>query len=86
MRLDKFLKVARVIKRRSVANEACCGDRVTVNGKDAKPSKEVKAGDIISVRFGDRRYTFKVVAVPEGGVPKNSAAELIELPEEKDER
>ena len=45
MRLDKFLKVARIIKRRTVANEACSHDRVSVNGKDAKPSKDVKVGE-----------------------------------------
>ena len=47
MRLDKYLKVARIIKRRTVANEACSHDRVTVNGKEAKPSKEIKVGDVV---------------------------------------
>ncbi|MDD4315654.1 MAG: RNA-binding S4 domain-containing protein [Clostridia bacterium] len=79
MRLDKFLKVARIIKRRTVANEACSGDRVTVNGKDAKPSKEVKPGDIVSVRFGDKTYTFRILNVPGGNVPKNESSQLFEL-------
>lgn len=79
MRLDKFLKVARVIKRRVVANEACSNDRVTINGKDAKPSKEVKEGDIISVRFGNNQYTFKVLKVPTGNVPKNETENLYEI-------
>jgi ribosomal 50S subunit-recycling heat shock protein len=86
MRLDKYLKVARIIKRRSVANEACSADRVSINGKDAKPSKEVKVGDIVSVRFGDRQYTFKVLAVPTGNVPKNASTELFELIGEENER
>lgn len=86
MRLDKYLKVARIIKRRSVANEACSGDRVTINGKEAKPSKEIKVGDIVSVRFGDRRYAFRVLAVPGGNVSKNASAELFEMIGENNER
>ena len=54
MRLDKYLKVSRLIKRRTVANEACDGDRVTVNGKPAKASYDVKVGDRIELRFGRR--------------------------------
>ena len=79
MRLDKYLKVARIIKRRTVANEACSKDRVSVNGKDAKPSKEVKVGDIVSVGFGDRKITFRVLEVPEGNVPKNGSGMLYEI-------
>lgn len=79
MRLDKYLKVARIIKRRSVANEACSHDRVTINGKDSKPSKEVQVGDIISVRFGNKQYTIKVLIVPSGNVPKNNTGELYEI-------
>ena len=54
MRLDKYLKVSRIIKRRTVANEACAGGRVTLNGKVAKPGAEVKPGDEMVIRFGDR--------------------------------
>lgn len=79
MRLDKYLKVARIIKRRTVANKACSGERVTVNGKEAKPSKEVKVGDVISVAFGDKAVTFRVIEVPEGNVPKNSSKMLYEI-------
>ena len=79
MRLDKYLKAARIIKRRTVANEACSGERVTVNGKEAKPSKEVKVGDVISVAFGDKAVTFRVIEVPEGNVPKNSSKMLYEI-------
>ena len=52
MRIDKFLKVSRILKRRSVANEACAGGRVSVNGKDVKPSYSLKVGDEVEVRFG----------------------------------
>lgn len=79
MRLDKYLKVARIIKRRTVANEACDHDRVTVNGKEAKPSKDVKPGDIITVGFGDNKLTFRVLEVPEGNVAKNTAGMLYEI-------
>ncbi|NCA92428.1 RNA-binding S4 domain-containing protein [bacterium] len=79
MRLDKYLKVARIIKRRSVANEACSGDRVTINGKEAKPSKEVKEGDIVTVGFGDKKIVFRVLRVPVGNVSKNDSSMLYEI-------
>ena len=53
MRIDKYLKVSRIIKRRTVANEACAGGRVTVNDKIAKPGTDVKPGDMITIRFGE---------------------------------
>ena len=65
MRLDKFLKVSRVIKRRPVANEACDGGRVSINGKVAKASSEVKIGDIIEIKFGDKIVKFEVTAINE---------------------
>ena len=65
MRLDKYLKVSRLIKRRTVANEACDNERVTVNGKAARASYEVKEGDVISIRFGERTLTVEVLAVQE---------------------
>lgn len=64
MRLDKYLKVARIIKRRTVANEACSKERVSVNGKEAKPSKEVKVGDVVTVSFGDNKFTFRYWKFP----------------------
>ncbi len=76
MRLDKYLKVARIIKRRAVAGEACKGDRVLLNGKEAKPAKEVKVGDTITILFGDKEYKVEVLAVPDGNVKKDCAAEL----------
>ena len=65
MRLDKYLKVARLIKRSTVANDACDGDRVTVNGREAKASYQVKVGDIIEVAFGSRTLKVRVLSVPE---------------------
>ena len=64
MRLDKFLKVSRVIKRRTVANEAADGGRVSVNGKIVKPSYDVKVGDIIEIKFGDKVSKFEITKIP----------------------
>ncbi|MDD3662834.1 MAG: RNA-binding S4 domain-containing protein, partial [Candidatus Pacebacteria bacterium] len=63
MRLDKFLKVSRIIKRRTVANEACAGGRVSLNGRTAKPGAEVKAGDEMEIRFGNRIGRYRILAV-----------------------
>ncbi|NLH00934.1 MAG: RNA-binding S4 domain-containing protein [Clostridiales bacterium] len=65
MRLDKYLKVTRLIKRRTVANEACDGERVSVNGKVAKASYDVKVGDIIEIRYGQRTLKVEVLSVAE---------------------
>ena len=65
MRLDKYLKVSRLIKRRTVANEACDNERVTVNGKTARASYEVKEGDQITLRLGAREVTVEVLSVQE---------------------
>ena len=65
MRIDKFLKVSRIIKRRTVANDACDGGRVSVNGKIAKAGLEVKVGDIIEVRFGEKSTIYEVVTLSE---------------------
>lgn len=64
MRLDKFLKVSRVIKRRTVANEAADNGRVAVNGKVVKPSYEVKIGDIVEIKFGDKVSRFEILKLP----------------------
>lgn len=64
MRLDKYLKVSRIIKRRTVANEAADGGRISVNGRVVKPSYEVKVGDIVEIKFGDKTSKFKIVAIP----------------------
>jgi Ribosome-associated heat shock protein implicated in the recycling of the 50S subunit (S4 paralog) len=75
MRLDKFLKVSRLIKRRTVANEACDAGRVTINTKPAKASNAVKAGDIVEIRFGEKMVKIEVLNVQEI-VRKDEAKEL----------
>ena len=65
MRLDKFLKVSRVIKRRTIANEVADSGRVVVNGKQVKPSYEVKIGDIVEIKFGDKISKFEIIHIPE---------------------
>ncbi|MEE0421598.1 MAG: RNA-binding S4 domain-containing protein [Lachnospiraceae bacterium] len=75
MRLDKFLKVSRLIKRRTVANEACDAGRVLVNDKTAKASQAVKAGDIIEIQFGTKAVKVEVLDVQET-VKKDDAKEL----------
>ena len=75
MRLDKFLKVSRLIKRRRVANEACDAGRVTVNGKPAKASVKVKVGDIIEISFGNRQVKVEVLDLQET-TKKEEAKEL----------
>lgn len=64
MRIDKFLKVSRIIKRRTVANEAADGGKIIVNGKVVKPSYEVKVNDIIEIKFGDKISRFKIINIP----------------------
>ena len=81
MRIDKYLKVSRIIKRRTVANEACAGGRVTVNDKTAKPSTAVSPGDVISIRFGEHIGHYKVLAVAET-VSKDHAAEMYSVLDE----
>lgn len=74
MRLDKYLKVSRLIKRRTVANEACDNERVTVNGRTARASYEVKEGDIIALRFGERTLTVEVLQVRENAGKADASA------------
>ena len=78
MRLDKYLKVSRLIKRRTVANEACDGQRVSVNGRVVKASYDVKVGDEMEIRFGARTLIIKVTDVREQ-VGKSDAATLYEV-------
>ena len=75
MRLDKYLKVSRLIKRRTIANEACDAGRVMVNDKVAKASYDVKVGDVIEIVFGDRRTRVEVLTVQET-VKKEEAGEM----------
>lgn len=65
MRLDKYLKVSRLIKRRTIANEACDAGKVSVNGKEARASYDVKVGDVIEITLGSRSFKVKVTAVKE---------------------
>ncbi|MBE7037004.1 MAG: RNA-binding S4 domain-containing protein [Ruminococcaceae bacterium] len=78
MRLDKFLKVSRIIKRRTVANEACDQGRVTANGNVAKASYDVKVGDVLELRFGEKVMRVEVLKVVEH-VGKGDAAELYKV-------
>lgn len=78
MRLDKYLKVARIIKRRTVANEACDASHVTVNGKPAKASYDVREGDVLEITFGARTLRVRVLDVRET-VGKSNAASLYEV-------
>jgi len=78
MRLDKYLKVSRVIKRRTVANEACDAGRVTINGKIAKASVDVNPGDVVAIRFGDKVTKLQVLQVKEI-VRKDDATEMYQL-------
>ncbi len=77
MRIDKFLKVSKVIKRRTIANEAADNGRISVNGKVVKPSYEVKIGDIIEVKFGDKISKFEVIEIPK--VQGKNMPELIKV-------
>ena len=78
MRLDKYLKVSRLIKRRSVAADACGASRVLVNGKEAKPAKEVKVGDVIEILYGMNTLRVRVTAISEV-TKKAESSELYEV-------
>lgn len=78
MRLDKYLKVSRIIKRRTVANEACDAGRVTVNGKPARASYDVKVGDVLEISFGSRLFKAQITSVAET-VKKDDAAGLYKI-------
>ena len=83
MRLDKYLKVSRIIKRRTVAKEASEGGRVTLKGKAAKPSTEVHEGDVMEIRFGEKLARYRILAVAET-VRKADAGAMYELIEGED--
>lgn len=82
LRLDKYLKVSRIIKRRTVANDAASGQRVSVNGRVVKPAHQVKPGDIIEIAFGERRLKVEVLETPEHA-PKENAAALYRVLDEE---
>ena len=77
MRIDKFLKVSRIIKRRTVANEAADNGRISVNGRVVKPSYEIKVGDVVEIKFGNNISKFKIKAIPKG--QNCNSDEVIEL-------
>ena len=79
MRLDKYLKVSRLIKRRTVANEACDNERVSVNGRVQRASYDVKVGDKIAIRFGERTVAVEVVSVQDNVGKADAAAMYREL-------
>ena len=80
MRLDKYLKVSRLIKRRTVANDACDAERVCVNGRQVKASYQVKVGDVIEIAFGQRTLKVEVTAVQETVSKADAPAMYKELP------
>ena len=78
MRIDKYLKVSRIIKRRTVANELAANQRVEINGKPVKPSHEVKVGDIVGITFGTRKIEVRVLSIQEVK-KKKEASEMYEI-------
>lgn len=76
MRLDKFLKVSRLIKRRTVANSVSESGRVLVNGNPAKPAKQLKVGDIIEIEYANRGEKYEVIVIPAGNVSIQESASL----------
>ena len=79
MRIDKYLKVSRLIKRRTVANEACDGERISVNGKQVKASYQVKVGDIIEIAFGQRSLKVQVTEINEHANKSDASAMYKEI-------
>jgi len=79
LRLDKYLKISRLIKRRTVANDACDAERINVNGKPAKASYQVKIGDIIEIAFGQRTIKVEVVQLSEHALKADAAAMYREI-------
>jgi len=79
MRLDKYLKVSRLIKRRTVANEACDSERISVNGRPAKASYAVKPGDVLEMRFGQRTLKVEVLTVSEHAKKEDAPAMYREI-------
>ena len=74
IRLDKFLKISRIIKRRSVANDACSTGHVTVNGKEAKPGTDVRVGDVLGIRFGEKYSEYEILSIAEYAAKHDAAS------------
>jgi len=79
MRIDKYLKVSRLIKRRTIANEACDGGRISVNGRTVKASYDVKASDIIEIHFGERTLKVEVISISEHATKADAPAMYREI-------
>ena len=79
MRLDKYLKISRIIKRRPVANEVCDAKHVTVNGKVARASYDVKVGDVIEIRFGEKTTKYEVLSVSEYATKEQASSMFKEI-------
>lgn len=80
MRLDKFLKVSRIIKRRTVANDACDSDHVTVNGRPGKPGMKIKVGDVLAVRYGENETKYEILTISEHAL-KSQASDMYRVVE-----
>ena len=79
MRLDKYLKISRIIKRRTVANEVCDAKHITVNGKVARASYDVKVGDVIEIRFGEKTTKYEVLSVSEYATKEQASSMFKEI-------
>lgn len=79
MRLDKFLQLTGLVKRRTLAKELCNAGRIKVNGKVAKPATEVRIGDLIEGEVGWERWEVRVLQIPKGSVPSNRRSEFVEV-------
>lgn len=79
MRLDKFLKVSRIIKRRPIAKIVVDGGKAKINGKAAKASTALKIGDILELEYYDKYFKFEILEVPEGNVPKDKSNDLVKI-------
>lgn len=74
MRLDKYLKISRIIKRRSVANDACSTGHITVNGKEGKPGTAVRPGDVLGIRFGEQYHEYEIVSIAEHAAKQDASS------------
>ena len=74
IRLDKFLKISRIIKRRSVANDACSTGHITVNGKEGKPGTAVRPGDVLGIRFGEQYHEYEIVSIAEHAAKQDASS------------
>jgi ribosomal 50S subunit-recycling heat shock protein len=79
MRLDKFLQLTGLVKRRTLAKELCDAGRIKVNGKVAKPATEIRVGDLIEGEVGWERWEVRVLQIPKGSVPANRRSEFVEV-------